>query len=132
VASFVGESNIIDGNIIGIDGDYASLKTACGSFLCRNPQHMETGETATIFIRPETVFLAEEPTAENVLACRTKTISFEGAYAVVTLTTEQDQLFTMRLNNDGTVPRIEEGENIKVRFSRDNAFLLKNGGTSIA
>ncbi|RLC15707.1 MAG: hypothetical protein DRH93_19445, partial [Deltaproteobacteria bacterium] len=60
------------------------------------------------------------------------TISFEGAYAVVTLTTEQGQIFTMRLNNDGSVPRIEEGENIKVRFNRENAFLLKNGGTPVA
>lgn len=132
VASFVGESNIIKGDIISIDGDYAVLKTATGSFLCKNPQHMEKGEKATIFIRPETVFVAKEPNADNVLTCRTKNISFEGAYAVVTLTTEQGQLFTMRLNNDGSAPRIEEGENIKVRFSRENAFLLKNGGTSIA
>ena len=132
VASFVGESNIIQGDIIGIDGDYAVLKTVCGSFLCKNPQQLETGETATIFIRPETIFLAKEPHEDNLLTCRTKTISFEGAYAVVTLTTEQGQIFTMRLNNDGSVPRIEEGENIKVRFNRENAFLLKNGGTPIA
>jgi spermidine/putrescine transport system ATP-binding protein len=132
VASFVGESNIIDGNITGIDGDYAVLKTAIGSFFCKNPQHMEKGETATIFIRPETVFLSKKPTAENVLACRTKRFSFEGSYAVVTLTTEHDQLFTMRLNNDGTVPKLQEGENIKVRFSRENAFVLKDGGTAIA
>ncbi|WP_299983012.1 ABC transporter ATP-binding protein [Desulfobacula sp.] len=132
VASFVGESNIIQGDIISIDGDYAVLKTTSGSFFCKNPQHMGQGETATIFIRPETVFLAKEPNADNVLTCRTKNLSFEGAYAVVTLTTEQGQLLTMRLNNDGTVPRIEEGENIKVRFSRENAFLLKNGGTPIA
>jgi len=132
VASFVGESNIIQGDIISIDGDYAVLKTATGSFVCKNPQHMETGETATVFIRPETVFLAKGPDAENLLTCRTKTISFEGAYAVVTLETEQRQIFTMRLNNDGSVPRIEEGEHIKVRFNRKNAFLLKNGGTAIA
>ncbi len=132
VASFVGESNIIQGDIIDLDGDYAILETACGSFSCKNPQHMETGETATIFIRPETVFLATEPHAENRLTCRTKTISFEGAYAVVTLTTEQGQIFTMRLNNDGSAPRLQEGENIKVRFNRENAFLLKNGGTPIA
>ena len=132
VASFVGESNIIQGDIISIDGDYALLKTTSGSFFCKNPQHMSPGETATIFIRPETVFLAKEPNADNVLTCSTKNLSFEGSYAVVTLTTEQGQLLTMRLNNDGTVPRIEEGENIKVRFSRENAFLLKNGGASIA
>ncbi|WP_457551235.1 ABC transporter ATP-binding protein [Desulfobacula sp.] len=132
VASFVGESNIIQGDITRIDGDYAVLKTACGSFLCKNPQQLETGETATIFIRPETVFLATEPHADNLLTCRTKNISFEGAYAVVTLTTEQGQIFTMRLNNDGSVPRIKEGENINVRFNRENAFLLKNGGTPIA
>jgi len=132
VASFVGESNIVDGDIIRIDGDYALLKTAAGSFFGKNPQHMDKGETATIFIRPETVFLATDSNAENRLTCRTKTISFEGAYAVVTLATEQGQIFTMRLNNDGSVPRIEEGEDIKVRFNRENAFLLKDGGTSIA
>lgn len=131
VASFVGETNKIDGEIIRVDGESATLKTATGSFLCKNPQHMETGETATIFIRPETVFLAKDPHAENRLTCRTKTISFEGAYAVVTLATEQGQIFTMRLNNDGSAPRIQEGEHLNLGFSRENAFLLKNGGTAI-
>ena len=132
VASFVGESNIIQGDITRIDGDYAVLKTSTGSFFCKNPQHMKAGETATIFIRPETIFLAKEPHKDNRLTCRTKTISFEGAYAVVTLSSEQGQIFTMRLNNDGTAPRLQEGENINLRFSRENAFLLKNGGSSIA
>ena len=75
--------------------------------------------------------LAKDPHAENRLTCRTKTISFEGAYAVVTLVTEQGQIFTMRLNNDGSAPRIQEGEHLNLGFSRENAFLLKTGGTAI-
>lgn len=132
VASFVGESNRFRGKISSIDGEYAVLDTVCGPFSCKNPQRVSRGEEATIFIRPETVFLTTKSNASNLLTCSIRNLSFEGAYAVVTLKTGQGQLLTMRLNNDGTAPRVKAGENVKVTFSRENAFLLKNGDSSIA
>jgi len=132
VASFVGETNRFQGTISGIDGEYAVLNTASGSFSCKNPQHLSQGEEATIFIRPETVFMAEESTASNLLTCGIHNLSFEGAYAVVTIKNEQGQLLTMRLNNDGTAPRVKAGDNVKVTFNRENAFVLKNGDSTSA
>ena len=132
VASFVGETNRLQGTITSIDGEYAVLNTAFGPFSCKNPQRMSKGEKATILTRPETVFLTEEPNAPNLLTCGIQNLSFEGAYAVVTLKTEQGQLLTMRLNNDGTAPRIKAGDNVKVTFNRENAFVLKNGDSSSA
>ncbi len=132
VASFVGESNRLQGTISSIDGEYAVLNTATGQFSCKNPQRLSQGENATIFIRPETVFMTKESNAPNLLTCGIQNLSFEGAYAVVTLKTEQEQLLTMRLNNDGTAPRIKAGENVKVTFNRKNAFLLKNEDSSNA
>ncbi len=132
VASFVGETNKLQGTISSIEGEYAVLNTASGSFTCKNPQQLNQGEDASIFIRPETIFLIKESNAYNSLACSIQNLSFEGAYAVVTLKTEQGQLLTMRLNNDGAAPRIKEGENVKVTFKRENAFLLKNGDSENA
>ncbi len=132
VASFVGETNRLQATISSIDGEYAVLNTASGPFSCKNPQRMSQGEEGTIFIRPETVFLTEEPNAPNLLTCGIQNLSFEGAYAVVTLKTEQGQLLTMRLNNDGTAPRIKADENVNVTFNRENAFVLKSGDSSSA
>jgi len=132
VASFVGETNRLQGTISSIDGEYAVLNTASGPFSCKNPQRMSKGEEGTIFIRPETVFMTKESNASNLLACGIQNLSFEGAYAVVTLKTEQGQLLTMRLNNDGTAPRIKADENVNVTFNRENAFVLKSGDSSSA
>jgi len=76
--------------------------------------------------------MAKDSDASNLLACGIYNLSFEGAYAVVTLKSEQEQLLTMRLNNDGTAPRVKTGDNVKVTFSRENAFVLKNGDSSSA
>ncbi len=132
VASFVGETNRLLGTISNVDSEYAVLNTAIGQLSCKNPQQLSQGEDATIFIRPETVFLTKESSAPNLLTCGIKNLSFEGAYAVVTLKTEQKQLLTMRLNNDGTAPKIKVGENVTVTYNRENAFVLKNGDTSSA
>ncbi|MBW1891082.1 MAG: ABC transporter ATP-binding protein [Deltaproteobacteria bacterium] len=132
VASFVGETNRLQGTISNIDGEYAVLNTASGPFSCKNPQRMSKGEEGTIFIRPETVFMTKESNASNLLACGIQNLSFEGAYAVVTLKTEQGQLLTMRLNNDGTAPSVKADENVNVTFNRENAFVLKNGDSSSA
>ncbi len=132
VASFVGESNRLQGTISSMDGEYAILNTSFGSFSCKNPQHLSQGEAATIFIRPETVFLTQESNAPNLLTCNIQNLSFEGAYAVITLKTEQGQLLTMRHNNDGTAPPIKVDDHVNVTFSRENAFLLQHGGASSA
>ncbi len=132
VASFVGETNRFQGTISSIEGEYAVLDTSSGTFSCKNPQHLGQGEEASIFIRPETVFLIQKSDAPNLLTCEIHHLSFEGAYAVVTLKTDQGQLLTMRLNNDGSAPRIKVGDHVKVTFSRHNAFLLKNGDFSSA
>ena len=132
VAAFVGESNRIKGTISGIDGEYAVLNTSFGPFSCKNPQHLSQGEEATIFIRPETVFLTQKSDTSNLLTCGIENLSFEGAYAVVTLKTDKGQLLTMRHNNDGTAPPIKVDDHVNVTFSRENAFLLKNGGSSSA
>ena len=132
VASFVGETNRLQGTISSVDSEYAVLNTVLGQLSCKNPQQLNQGEDATIFIRPETVFLTNESSAPNILTCDIENLSFEGAYAVVTLKTKQKQILTMRLNNDGTAPRIKVGDNVTVTFNRENAFMLKNGDTSSA
>ena len=132
VASFVGETNRLQGTISSVDSEYAVLNTVLGQLSCKNPQQLNQGEDATIFIRPETVFLTNESSAPNILTCDIEILSFEGAYAVVTLKTKQKQILTMRLNNDGTAPRIKVGDNVTVTFNRENAFMLKNGDTSSA
>ena len=130
VAAFVGESNRLKGTITSIDGEYAILNTSFGPFSCKNPQRLSQGEDGTIFIRPETVFMTTAPNAPNLLTCDVQNLSFEGAYAVVTLKTDQGQLLTMRLNNDGSAPRIKAGETVNVTFNRKNAFLLEDGDSS--
>lgn len=132
VASFVGESNRFKGTINSIDGEFAIVNTAIGPVSCKNPQQISKGEEVTMFIRPETVFLTQKSDVSNLVACDIQNLSFEGAFAVVTLKTKQGQLLTLLHNNDGTSPWIKVGDHVKVMFSRENAFLLTNGDSSSA
>ncbi len=123
VAAFVGENNRFNGVVGNVNSDHALLETALGPIPCKNPQGLLPGAEATIFIRPETVLLAERTDAEHALPCSIENQSFEGAYSFVKLKTPSGDKITMRLNNDSTTPRLRIDARVEVTFGRGNAFM---------
>jgi hypothetical protein len=101
--------------------------------VCRNPQKLGPGERTTAFVRPETIFVANGSAGDaNVLPCKVKSKSFEGAYANIGLEAGGGLQLTMRLNNDGSSSSIEPGSKIDVGFSAENTLLLSGGEYSDA
>ena len=65
VASFIGETNFVAGNISKVDDQQLTIRTAIGDIVSRTPHatHCCVGENVTLSIRPETLQLGNSPPA---------------------------------------------------------------------
>ena len=110
VASFVGENNILTGDLQNPSGGMASFATAIGTFKARlGPD--ATGQTVKLYIRPEHMALTDAAGAENAVAVTVSNVSFEGSFISVQAKTENGTVLVAELRNDGsaTVPAIGSG-----------------------
>ena len=110
VASFVGENNILTGDLQNPSGGMASFATAIGTFKARLVPDA-TGQTVKLYIRPEHMALTDAAGAENAVAVTVSNVSFEGSFISVQAKTENGTVLVAELRNDGsaTVPAIGSG-----------------------
>jgi len=128
VADFVGENNAFLANVKEIINGYALAETSFGLLKGRNPQNLNPGQRTLAFIRPEALTLREgAETAENVVKCIVKNLSFEGAFITVFLKVGNDNSVIMRQSNDGSTPLLKIGADVDVCFSAENTLLLAYG-----
>lgn len=128
VASFVGENNMLPGEITWVNGQTAIIETSCGAIKCRNPKKLTVGEKSIAFVRPETISIANGWTeVDNIIECRVEFESFEGAYANVGLRAAGGKILNMRLNKLGDSTHFEPGSNVNICFGVDNTLLLSMG-----
>jgi iron(III) transport system ATP-binding protein len=62
VASFVGRSNIVEGQVRRIAGDAGSVvvETAFGDLVCTTPRDLKTGEPVSVVFRPEDISVSTD------------------------------------------------------------------------
>ncbi|MBQ7651472.1 MAG: ABC transporter ATP-binding protein [Victivallales bacterium] len=92
VASFIGETNFIQGVLVSMDGDGAEVETAAGVLHAEN--HLEgarVGEKVTLSIRPEAITLNSAVAGEgaNEIAATLETSAYLGEVANHTARTGQ-------------------------------------------
>lgn len=121
-ASFVGETNRIDGRIISVNGDLAEIDTALGRFLARNPSGLGTGDNAMLFVRPEAVRLGH---AENGLSARLMRRDLEGAFLNLFFDAQGTEM-AMHVTNDGQVAIPADGV-AEIGFPSGRAVMLPAG-----
>ena len=82
VAKFVGSTNLLDGKVIGAEGDTVQVEVARGGRLaCLKTGTMQTGDQVAVSIRPETIRLsmAEDPGSDgNRLSGTVRNVAFLG------------------------------------------------------
>ncbi|MGD8541831.1 MAG: ABC transporter ATP-binding protein [Desulfobacteraceae bacterium] len=128
VASFVGEANRLCGTVAGVENGAAVIDTPSGRIIGQNPAGLGHGAKSTVFVRPETIFVAgQAPGATNTLECTVVGRSFEGAYTAIRLKTRGGETLIMRCNNDGQGWAATAGGNIHIGFKPENALLFPAG-----
>jgi spermidine/putrescine transport system ATP-binding protein len=129
VASFVGRSNAFFGTVESQTGEHAVLKTRFGPLRGVNPSGLEPGDDAALFVRPESLQLRNsgDESGENEIVCIVDSQMFEGASVRISLAGERREVIHLVLANDGAVPRLEAGDQVRLSFSSDRARVLRRG-----
>jgi putative spermidine/putrescine transport system ATP-binding protein len=61
VASFIGESNFFDGEVVDVVAEQVVVRTESGSVLrAKSHEHLDPGQHASIAVRPERAFFCDE------------------------------------------------------------------------
>jgi spermidine/putrescine transport system ATP-binding protein len=124
VASFVGETNRIEGRVTEIANGHAALDTRLGRFAGRSSEGLNLGERATLFVRPERLKLnGAAADAPNTVPVRIVRREFEGAFATGIGVAEDGTEFILHVPTGEAGPA--PGETTRLGFSGEDAIVLR-------
>lgn len=123
VASFVGEMNILKGEVGPVADGFASFATSHGTFRARIADGVK-GTPVKLYIRPEHMTLADDDSGENAVHVTIGDIAFEGNFITVSAATDTGAHFTAELRNDGVAKLPESGARLVMRFDPQRAMIL--------
>jgi len=140
VAGFLGVSNLLEGEVVGRDGDLVSIRLSDGSVL-RAP---DDGSGATgavrIGVRPEKLRVGAEGTAQiasglNALAGVVLDASYIGVstqYLVQTANGHKLTVYAQNLDTAGTAEVLADGQRVQLSWNPQHTFMLAGPAQHIA
>ena len=134
VASFVGENNEFEGEVIErVDDTITLVKTLYGNFRVKSEQGFEPNTKVRLFVRPERFSLIEVGTKsnkerENSLSLEIKSTSFEGSIInIYTKRDEQDSvkgdILIQKKSNERVMSKLNE--KIELFFNSHDICIFK-------
>lgn len=122
VASFVGENNIFQGEVLQAADGMASFATPHGTFRAR--LGALEGKVGKLYVRPEHTQITANPAFENSLPVTISDIAFEGNFISVHATTETGAVLASEVRNDGAATVPEKGSKVFMSFDPARAAIL--------
>jgi spermidine/putrescine transport system ATP-binding protein len=123
VAAFVGENNGIVGKVSALSGGMATLDTPIGTLRARAGKDLRFGESATFFLRPESLKVAGPGVASELKAEVTGT-AFEGHFTHVALRAAGGHRLTMSLGRDTDAGGLAIGSEVALAYAAADALAL--------
>ncbi len=126
VASFIGETNLLEGTVVGIEGGEAHVRVAPDLVLtglvknASSQSKLKAGESTAISIRPETVREAEPGQRDNVLSGQIMIAEFTGACVHYVTQVGPLHLRSMFVNQGGPVK--QRGETIALHIPKESVY----------
>ena len=129
VASFVGENNILTGEVHAMSDGFAQLKTDHGQFRARMDPGVK-GSNVKLYVRPEHMRFSDSAAAENSVPVTIREVAFEGNFISVKAATDSGLQMQSELRNDGVneVPAV--GTRLHVAFDAARAAILPDSATA--
>ncbi len=127
VANFLGQSNLIKGQIVGTDGDNNLIEVHGQKVtVAKNRSHSD-GNSVLIGIRPEKIDIdyENEPADGNVLrGGKVVDVSFIGVSTQYQVEMPWGQELMVFEQNDGTTPMLEVGDMVRLQWMPKFTFAL--------
>ena len=123
VAAFVGENNILTGDLQTDASGFAVINSAHGRFRARIAEGV-SGANVKLYVRPEHMRFSDTAAAENSAPVTIGDVAFEGNFISVQSVSDTGMHFTSELRNDGsaTVPAV--GTRLHISFDAERAAIL--------
>ena len=125
IASFVGENNILSGDVVNPSAGFASFSTAHGMFRARLNAAV-TGAKVKLYVRPEHMSFSQDPAAENSVPVTVTDVAFEGNFITVQSVSASGMNFVSELRNDGSTSFPAAGTKLHISFDAARASILPN------
>jgi putrescine transport system ATP-binding protein len=123
VAGFIGETNLLEGQVIRRDGDLYCIRVADGEVLVRHGQAIPAGATVGIAVRPENLHLTDPRSDDNRVAARVHRVEYLGDASIVHAVSANGLRVRIKSANGG-VAGLETGDAVTVSWSSDSCVML--------
>ncbi|PZU93303.1 MAG: ABC transporter ATP-binding protein [Chelatococcus sp.] len=134
VASFVGETNTVPGEVVGQENDIVTVRTAIGTLSGQSGGGREyrPGMPCLLFIRPEQLRIAGAGEAGNLIATTCAHEEFEGSVRTLHLSTAGGALRLYRMNGGAGEASVAPGTPVVAAFDPRSAIVLPAEATDRA
>jgi spermidine/putrescine transport system ATP-binding protein len=129
VASFVGENNVLTGDVVNPANGFAAMNTAHGMFRAKMDPAVKGGNVK-LYVRPEHMKFSDTAAAENSAAVTISDVAFEGNFISVQALSDSGMHFVSELRNDGSVVIPAVGTKLHVSFDAASAAILPDSATA--
>ncbi|EJL31408.1 ABC transporter ATP-binding protein [Brevibacillus sp. BC25] len=130
VHTFIGKTNRLEGEVIGIDGDVLTLRTTGGMLVkaAKQQRTVALHEKVIIFIRPEKIKLTDTAVSEeaNRVKGQLQLASFLGSYTECEVKVGEHTLSVKVQMTDSSVDR-QEGQTVYCQWNADDVLVMPAG-----
>jgi putative spermidine/putrescine transport system ATP-binding protein len=121
VAQFVGENNLIDGEVRGLEGESVVLRSADGVVLrARRTADLAVGDGVSICLRPERVCIDREVSGKGVLGTVEKLV-YLGDVTRLLVRVGASTVISAKTTNGGAGQQFSRGERVRLTWQEDDA-----------
>jgi len=133
VASFVGENNLFAGKVTDTTGEFALVDTPSGILKAVNGKkggeaQLSVGDDAFVFVRPESLVLADTGDFDNTVKASIENQEFEGNFWQVFCHVEgSEKQIKMSMVNSGSDIGHNSGDDVVLGFNANLGIALPKG-----
>ncbi|TKI57513.1 ABC transporter ATP-binding protein [Brevibacillus antibioticus] len=130
VHTFIGKTNRLEGEVIGMDGDVLTLRTTGGMLVkaAKQERTVSLHEKVIIFIRPEKIKLTDTGVSEEANRAKghLQLASFLGSYTECEVKVGEHTLSVKVQMTDSSVDR-QEGQTVYCQWNADDVLVMPAG-----
>lgn len=127
VARFMGDNNLMEGNVVSRDGEFLLIGTTIGQLKSRASVDHEIGDKVTVAIRPEDIALtAPDVTSgyENSMIGKVQQRIYRGSVNRYDVEIGGG-VVTLEVNTAGRVDRFQPGDTVQVGWPAETCTILR-------